>query len=114
MDKGQQARVMTRETPLKCQETFLHRGEEVVKHWNGDPERWSVSILGHNWKHPQKASSGRPSFEQELGSEASHPQHHHHQNLLLCRTSQPSCACQQLQSHFRMDWLLFRASTGAN
>lgn len=114
MDKSQQARAMTWETPLKCQETFLHRGEEAVKHWNGDPERWSISTLGNTRERPQKASSGWPSFEQGLGSEASHPQHHHHQNLLLCRTSQPSRACQQLQSHFRMDWLLFGASTGAN
>jgi len=41
MDKGQQARVVTWENPVKCQETFLHQGgEEAVKHWNSDPERW--------------------------------------------------------------------------
>lgn len=42
MDKEQQAGLKTWESPVKCQETFLcwGVGEEVIKHWNRDPECW--------------------------------------------------------------------------
>lgn len=42
IDREQQAELKTWESPVKCQETFLcwGVGEEVIKHWNRDPECW--------------------------------------------------------------------------
>lgn len=94
MDK---AGLMTWETPVKCQETFLcwGWGKRLSNTGIGTQsggESPSLEIPGNIFK---KTSSGWPSLEQGLAPEISHSQHQHQQNLLFCRSGQTPCACQQ-------------------